>query len=599
MLLYGSAAVAVSVEDVRSDAELIITDVEVTGVGFFEARAIRGEMLSVPAPWYKPWRRWLDPVPFDQRVFRTDLERIRANLREAGYYEAEVAHDLTVTDGEIAIAIVIEPGQLTAVASIAIIAADFTLSADAEASLRAKIPLAPEKPFTQKDYDASRAALEQHYLEESHAYAVVAKSAVVDTAAQSAAVEYTITRGPTAVFGATTVTGLTQVEERLVRREITYEPGSPYTPTKIEETQASVFGLDLFRSVIVRPTNLEARSGVVDIAIEVAEGPARSIKLGLGYGLEDQVRGQIQWQHNNFLGGGRQLGVRLKGSFIEQSVAAEFRQPYFLSPKQTLVIPLTQGRFDEPGYDQLQVRLAPRVERKVWPDVTAALGYNIEYDRLSDVPEETVEALDEFRDRGIVSSWNVTVQRNTAGDLLNPQLGSVVSLAFEQGGGPWQGDYTFYRTELEAKKYIGFWAGQVFATRFRIGAGDGFGDDDDLPLFRRFFSGGIIGTRGYARHKLGPLTSDEDPIGGRSLMEGSVELRTPVWRDLGAVVFFDAGVIDLKPFRYDLDELQYSTGPGIRYDTPVGPLRLDVGFALNPPSGLPSWQLHFSIGQAF
>jgi outer membrane translocation and assembly module TamA len=264
-----------------------------------------------------------------------------------------------------------------------------------------------------------------------------------------------------------------------------------------------------------------------------------------------------------------------------------------------LVVPLTQARLDEPGFDQLQVRLAPRVERKLWPDVTASLGYNVEYDRLSNVPGETKQRLEEFRDQGYVSGWNASIQRNTAGDLLNPRLGSVLSLAVEQAGGPWQGNFTFYRAQFEAKKYIGFWARQVFATRFRIGAGDGFGDDEDLPLFRRFFSGGITGTRGYARHKLGPLTSGEDPIGGRSLIEGSVELRTPVWRELGAVVFFDAGAIDLEPFRYDLGELQYGTGPGIRYNTPVGPLRLDLGFALNPPADLPSWQIHFSIGQAF
>jgi outer membrane protein insertion porin family/translocation and assembly module TamA len=270
-----------------------------------------------------------------------------------------------------------------------------------------------------------------------------------------------------------------------------------------------------------------------------------------------------------------------------------------LSPRQTFILPLTQARLDEPAYNLFQVRLAPRVERQLWPDVTASIGYNIEYDNLSDVPEETQETFDEYVDHGYVSSWTANIQRNTAGDLLNPRLGSVLTLSLEQAGGPWQGDFTFYWGMFEAKKYIGIWARQVLAGRFRIGAGDGFGDSDDLPMFRRFFSGGISGTRGYGRQKLGPLTSSGDPIGGRSLIEGSVELRVPVWGNFGGVVFFDAGAINEKPFRYDVGDLQFGTGPGIRYETPIGPLRLDIGFPIDPPHGEPSWQIHFSIGQAF
>lgn len=76
-------------------------------------------------------------------------------------------------------------------------------------------------------------------------------------------------------------------------------------------------------------------------------------------------------------------------------------------------------------------------------------------------------------------------------------------------------------------------------------------------------------------------------------------MRTPVYGGLGAVVFLDAGQVKESAFRYDLGHLRYAAGPGIRYATPVGPLRLDIGFPLNRPSGLPSWQIHFSIGQAF
>src|SRR6187402_2076792 len=110
------------------------------------------------------------------------------------------------------------------------------------------------------------------------------------------------------------------------RCAIAFREGEPFNPDKLDETQARIFGLRLFRSVLVRPGNLAAVSGTVDVGITVVEGPPRELVAGIGYGLEDQVRGQLHWQHNDFFSGGRQLGVRLKGSMIEQAVEGEFRQ---------------------------------------------------------------------------------------------------------------------------------------------------------------------------------------------------------------------------------------------------------------------------------
>ena len=90
-----------------------------------------------------------------------------------------------------------------------------------------------------------------------------------------------------------------------------------------------------------------------------------------------------------------------------------------------------------------------------------------------------------------------------------------------------------------------------------------------------------------------------DPIGGRSLMEGSIEFRSHIWKGIGGVVFFDAAVVNVRPLRYPLSDLQFGAGPGVRYNTPIGPLRLDLGFPIDPPDGQPDWRIHFSVGQAF
>ncbi len=337
----------------------------------------------------------------------------------------------------------------------------------------------------------------------------------------------------------------------------------------------------------VRPRNLAELSGTVDVAITVVEGPPRELTAGIGYGLEDQVRGQLQWQHNDFFGGGRQLGFRLKGSFIEQSVEGEFRQPYFLHPQQTLIAPLTQLRDDEPGFTVARIRFAPRVERKLMPQLTVSAGYNVEYDDLSDVPNSTIDRFEggseDYVARGVVSSLTGSLERNTTVDLLDPREGSVVNLTLEQAGGPWQGAYSFYTAVLDAKKYLPLPGRRTLAGRVRIGTGDGFGQSRDLPLFRRFFAGGINSTRGYDRHLVGPLNDDEKPVGGRSLLEASVEFRTPIYGPFGGVLFFDAGEVRRQFASYTLGDLKFGAGVGVRYHTLVGPLRVDLGIPFDPP----------------
>jgi outer membrane translocation and assembly module TamA len=135
--------------------------------------------------------------------------------------------------------------------------------------------------------------------------------------------------------------------------------------------------------------------------------------------------------------------------------------------------------------------------------------------------------------------------------------------------------------------------------RLKLGFADPFDGSTEVPLFERFFAGGANSVRGYGRHRLGPLSSADDPVGGRSLIEGSLELRHPLFANLGGALFLDFGQVSLDSFDVPIDDLRYALGFGVSYTTPIGPLRLDLGFPLRPPHGDQPWQVHFSIGQFF
>ena len=128
-----------------------------------------------------------------------------------------------------------------------------------------------------------------------------------------------------------------------------------------------------------------------------------------------------------------------------------------------------------------------------------------------------------------------------------------------------------------------------------------------IPFYKRYFVGGSSSVRGWGRYQVSPLTPSGEPIGGRTMLEVSTEARFGIRNKLGAVLFVDGGNAWEGPFEARFSELRWAAGPGIRYDTPIGPVRFDLGIQLNPIDGLVlegnpekrKWRVHFSIGQAF
>jgi outer membrane translocation and assembly module TamA len=199
---------------------------------------------------------------------------------------------------------------------------------------------------------------------------------------------------------------------------------------------------------------------------------------------------------------------------------------------------------------------------------------------------------------GVVSGLGFGADWNTTDDLLDPTRGWVTTGSVEPVGGFLGGKFAFLRLLGEARLYQPLVERFGAALRMRVGAEEPMDGTTDIPLFERLYAGGINSVRGYERRHVGPLV-DDDPIGGRSLVETSAELRHPITEKIGAAIFADGGQVSLRTFDFRFDDLRWGFGVGARYKSPVGPLRLDLGFPLEPPDGDAHWQVHVSIGQAF
>lgn len=333
--------------------------------------------------------------------------------------------------------------------------------------------------------------------------------------------------------------------------------------------------------------------------IRVEERPPRDFKLGLGYGTEDEFRGKVEWRNRNWLGGGRRLSFLLTFSSITRSLGVQFVQPYFPTRRSQIVVGITQGQEDEETFLLNFSRFRPRLEHRFSNALSGFLGYRLEFGKLNSVSPSTIRGVGGFKREGILSGPTLGLVWNTTEDPFDPTQGEVLSFSFDQIGKFWGGDYQFYTFTTEAKKYYSIGWKTVLAGRVKLGLTDAFGSSANLPLFERLYAGGEKSVRGYGRRRLGPISDSDDPLGGLSLFEGSVELRRPVWKGLNGTLFVDFGQVSTKAHDIPLDELKFSAGFGVGYATPLGPLQLYLGFPFDPPNGDAPFQVHFSVGQFF
>jgi outer membrane protein assembly complex protein YaeT len=571
--------------------------IEFFGNKQFASDDLSAAIVIKERPWY---RFWEDRPLFDPVTFEADLERLRRFYESRGYYGADVTYDLNVIAEDSLVAIRFDVRE-----SEPILISSIDVEVRGEGPTQKPPPLPDTLPikrgdiFNEADYQKAEQVLRVFLSNQGYAHVKSERKAEVDLERRQVDIRYSIEAGPVAQFGATEIKGTDTVEPEVISRELVYQAGETYSQKKVLETREKLLVLDLFSIVKVGPANTSGTPVVVPMEVEVAEKPHREIKIGVGYSTEEEFRGQFEWRHLNWLGGGRHLSLLAKYSSITLEGSVNFVQPHFLTPNTQGIANFGHQREDEDTYLRNVTRFLPRLDHRFSPTLTSFVGFRLEYDKLNDVDPATVEALGGLRGSGMLSGPTLGLVWNTSDDPFNPKQGGIISLALDQAGAIWGGQYSFYKITAEAKKYFAIGWQTVFASRLKLGIGDAIGAKKNLPLFERFYSGGEKSVRGYGRRRLGPLTVSNEPLGGLSLIEGSLELRRPIWKELNGALFIDFGQVSTHRFDIPISDLQFSGGFGLSYSTPVGPLRLDIGFPFKPPPKDRSWQIHFSVGAYF
>jgi outer membrane protein assembly complex protein YaeT len=435
--------------------------------------------------------------------------------------------------------------------------------------------------------------------------------------------------GQRAVHGPIEIVGNTTVDERVIRRQLTFRPGMEFRQSRLQESQRRLYSQELFQFA-----NIEARgegeAAEIPTRVTVTEGKHQRLNFGVGYGTEERARTSVDWRHVNFFGGARTAGVLGRYSSLDRGVRLNFAEPYFFSPRYALGVTGQSWHTSEPLYrlnsNGAQVTVTRNFLRggrgsfRGRPRMSLSLGYGVEFEEY-EIDNEALEDLT-IRDdliarrldprpgfyRGTRSFLSLDGGRNTTDNMLDARRGYVASVHLEQAGRWLGGDHSYFEATAEGRYYQNLADVAVLAVQAHGGSIKGIGGHpNDVPFYKRYFLGGSGNLRGWGRFEVSPLSGFGLPIGGSTFLNTSVELRMPVWGNLGGVLFLDAGNVWEDPWSFDLGDLRYNMGPGLRYNTPIGPIRADIGYQLNPipellVRGEPQtrrFRFHFSIGQAF
>ena len=615
------------------------TGVQVKSFSFKGNKAVKtGQLKAVLATAASSKIPWGPKRYFSREQFEADLKRIVAFYTDRGYPDARVtSFDAPLTEKQDAVNVTINIEEGTPVTVEQIVMEGFELLPDEHRhTLDSHLPIKVGSPLDRALVQASREAALDELRDHGHPYASVRVSERAGANARQRVLTFHAEPGPIAHVGEIEVSGTATVSENVVRRQLTFKPGDVFRRSRLQESQRKLYGLELFEFANIEPVNVESKPATVPVRVTVTKSDHKKVNFGVGYGSEEKARTQLDWRHVNLFGGAQTLGVLGRYSSLDRGFRLSYKEPYFFSPRWSAGVNGQFWQTREPQYDLDTTGGRVTVTRQFArgggpvlggrPSMALAFTYANEHEHqtLSEelLADETMRdeiiALGMDPNKGEASGQRSAISfdasRNTTDNLLDAKRGYLATVHLERAGGFLGGSYAYTEVTAEGRSYIKLGDVALIAAQVRAGNIRPHGvPDERVPFFKRYFLGGSTNLRGWGRFEVAPLSGDGLPNGGTQFATGSVELRAPLFGQLSGVLFVDAGAVwgdPLAPPEVSNDTgWRYDIGPGLRYQTPIGPIRLDVGYQLNPidalrVDGKPAseqrrFRFHFSIGQAF
>lgn len=551
-------------------------------------------------------------------VLEADLENLRSFYALQGYWQAQVGPAEIETDLEqrsLDVVIPVSEGPRRRVASL-VIEGGSELPPDV---LPEELPLEEGGPFHPRRVEDTVEQLRLAYQAAGYEWVQISPQLewLDDTLVE---VTLRVLEGPRMLLDRLVLRGNQKTRPEVLRRAVGLETGEPVSRQRLLEVERDLARLGIFSRVDVRLSAGEVGGNDRDVVVQVREGRSRRLSYGLGYDSDDGVRGLLGFSHRNLFGRALTLQMDARLSERDQRYRLLLQQPFLGSWNVPVIYSLF--RFDENRQSFDQLSRGVRVEAfRISADRRLGLVTDFRRIRLENVegPLDRIER----QDREIeITSIIPSVLLDHRDDPFDPTRGWSTSVQLQYAFPAFSTDAHFFKLFVQQTQQYPLGRAGVVAASLRVGAIEPVGarlaevplaeggTDNPVPIGERFFAGGRTTHRAFGRDLLG-ITGETRiadttggrvdllPAGGNGLLLANLEYRFPVVGALGGTLFADAGNVWRDWRDVDLSQVRYGVGVGLRYGSPIGPIRLEIGFKLEREPGESSSEVHLTFGNPF
>jgi translocation and assembly module TamA len=546
-----------------------------------------------------------DRLPASEEALRRraerDLERLQDAAHSLGYWNAQFSYEINTASDPVKVTVMAKPGPLYHVAALDILGPDgkkLVVPFDPDAP---PLPLKAGDPAQTEPVVATEHALLAALGHAGYPFAKKAeRRVVVDHDTHTMAITYVLDPGPPMRFGAAAIEGLERLDPLYVERRIQWRPGEAYDNRKVDETRRLLIESGLFSTVKITPASDPADPAQARMEIEATERAHRTIGAGLAYNTSEGAGARLFWENRNLFGGAEHLRLALDVGQQKTGISANFRRPDWLATDQDLLATAEVADDTPAAYHSRHARLSGGIERRWRPALTLGAGLSIEQANIKQ--QANFGSLTAFQQTQHYSLIGVPLyaKLDRSDDLLNPTRGyrgQISLVPYQSFSGP---NLTFASGRAAASTYqrLGDTDRYIIAASAAVSSIGG-ASLAALPADKRIYAGGGGSIRAYGYQMAGPLDINNNPIGGKSSLEVSLEARIKITDTIGIVPFVDAGSFYRSSLPQLGQQLFWGPGLGLRYYTSFGPVRLDVATPMKRRSADSLIQLYVSLGQAF
>jgi outer membrane protein insertion porin family len=539
---------------------------------------------------------WIFPFSTVQRrVFDDDVERVLQLYGDHGYIQARVESHEIVPDlarKKVTLRMRVVEGPQFKTGTITITGNELLSNEE----VRKLVKLQEGQVFSRGALRQSVRALVDRYSELGRARAEIDPRTVNDVQNLKVDVTIPIVEGGPVYVERINISGNSKSSEKVLRRELRVAEGELFTFQKLVRSRQRLFNLGYFDEV-----NVDTEQGTtpdrIVININVKERATGVFSIGAGYSSIDSLFATVDVSQRNLFGRGQEVFLRFRIGAQSRLGLVGFTEPYLFD------IPLKAG-FDV--YDRLR-EYDDFTEERLGGDIRASYPlteylqitglYRLEEVDITDISPTASEDLKKEAGKKLNSVIETALIRDSRDNIFEPTKGSRNSLEFSFAG--LGGDTQFYKFVAESGWYFPLPVfNLVWAVRGLFGMAEGWGGQE-VPIFERFFLGGATTLRGQGTREVSPKDAAGERIGGDKELLFSTELLIPIVARFRVALFFDAGNAYGFGTDFDPTNLRLGAGAGIRFFSPLGPLRLDFGYNIDREPGEDEFQVHFTVGTPF